>query len=244
MCVIDTATVLAHKIRKTKIFCNVINSCMDYARHYNALILKGQNRVLTSYKETHHIVPRCLGGSDDQKNLVNLTPEEHYIAHQLLVKIYPNEPKLIHAVMMMCANRKGNKVYGWLRKRLSDAQKINQSGEKNSQYGTLWINKNNKAIKITQCQLETFLSDGWEKGRKKKEIPIRKIIPTGVNSNKYIWILEEEEKILEEFDNHRSINRILTDRGFKNREGNEILSKFLKSRGRCPLRRRNSAGVA
>lgn len=217
---------------------------MNYLKHYNALIQRGQSRVLTTHKEIHHIIPRCLGGSDDQTNLVKLTPEEHYIAHQLLVKIYPNDPRLVHAAMMMCAKRKGNKVYGWLRKRLSDAQKINQAGEKNSQYGTIWVNKNNKAIKITQHQLDAFLSDGWEKGRKKKETPIKKIIPTGVNSSKYSWILDEEEKILEEFDKHGSINRILTNRGFKNREGNEILSSFLKSKGRQPLRRRNSAGVA
>ena len=27
-----------------------------------------------------------MGGTDDEENLVELTPEEHYVAHQLLVK--------------------------------------------------------------------------------------------------------------------------------------------------------------
>lgn len=39
------------------------------------------------YFETHHIVPKSLGGTDDKNNLVNLTAREHYIAHLLLVKI-------------------------------------------------------------------------------------------------------------------------------------------------------------
>ena len=39
------------------------------------------------YCETHHIVPRSFGGSDDDSNLVNFTAKEHYVAHKLLVKI-------------------------------------------------------------------------------------------------------------------------------------------------------------
>ena len=38
--------------------------------------------------ETHHIIMRSLGGSNDKSNLVNLTLREHYIIHELLVKIY------------------------------------------------------------------------------------------------------------------------------------------------------------
>jgi hypothetical protein len=37
------------------------------------------------YSETHHILPKCLGGKD-KNNLVKLTAKEHYIAHALLTK--------------------------------------------------------------------------------------------------------------------------------------------------------------
>ena len=98
---------------------------MNYLKHYNALIERAKNRIIEEYTEKHHIVPRCLGGSDDITNLVNLTPEEHYLAHQLLVKIYPNHGQLAHAANMMCVNRPNNKLYGWIRRRISQNMKDN-----------------------------------------------------------------------------------------------------------------------
>lgn len=217
---------------------------MNYNKHYNNLIIKAKNRKYQGYTETHHILPKCMGGNDEISNLVELTPEEHYVAHQLLIKIYPENQKLVHAAMMMCASRKGNKVYGWLRKRLSTIQKIRQAGQRNSQYGTCWIHKNNKSMKISQSQLNYFLEDGWERGRQKKETTKKEKIARGIYSDKYKWILEQENEILKEFEKYKSINYILSKRGFKNREGNTILSRFLKSKGKDILRRRNSAGVA
>jgi hypothetical protein len=106
-----------------------------------------------------------MEGSDDPSNLVNLTPEEHYVAHQLLVKIFPNNSKLINAAMMMIPNRPSNKLYGWLRKKFAESQSINQSGSGNSQFGTRWIHnidlKESKKIKITEP-----LPAGWSEGRK------------------------------------------------------------------------------
>ena len=98
---------------------------MDYKRIYDALIDRAKNRLLEGYSESHHIIPKCMGGTDDSENLCNLTAEEHFVAHQLLVKIYPKNPGLIYAAKMMTigndgqGNRKGNKLYGWLRRRFS-----------------------------------------------------------------------------------------------------------------------------
>ena len=76
---------------------------MDYQKIYNDLVDRGKTRILAGYTETHHIVPRCIGGSDDIDNLVKLTAREHYIAHKLLVKIFPAEFKLKYAFWMMCS---------------------------------------------------------------------------------------------------------------------------------------------
>jgi len=60
-----------------------------YKRIYDKLINKRKVDQLDKnecYCESHHILPRSLGGSDDPENLVNLTAREHYIAHRLLVK--------------------------------------------------------------------------------------------------------------------------------------------------------------
>ena len=53
------------------------------------------------YCEAHHIIPKCLGGSDDKTNIILLTAREHYIAHLLLRRIYPGTYSLAFAVEFM-----------------------------------------------------------------------------------------------------------------------------------------------
>ena len=96
---------------------------MNYTSIYRKLIERARIRENHEYTERHHVIPRCLGGSDDVDNIVRLTPEEHYLAHQLLVKMHPGNRKLLSAATMMTANRKGNKVYGWLRRAWSERMK-------------------------------------------------------------------------------------------------------------------------
>lgn len=87
-----------------------------------------------------------MGGSDELENLVELTPEEHYVAHQLLVKIYPENKSLICAASMMIPLRKSNKLYGWLRRKHRKCMSEIQSGSGNSQFGTRWISNIEKEI--------------------------------------------------------------------------------------------------
>lgn len=106
---------------------------MNYQLHYNNLINRAKNRILESYSESHHIIPKCIGGSNDKSNLVDLTPEEHYVAHQLLVKIYSEEKSLVYALRMMCMAGNGktkrtNKEYGWVRKLWRKTSSENQRG--------------------------------------------------------------------------------------------------------------------
>jgi hypothetical protein len=101
---------------------------MDYKKHYNLLMLKASKREkLNVYQEEHHVIPRCLGGSDDQSNLVLLTPEEHFIAHKLLAKIYPDNIRILYAFNFMSAPVSGrkidNKKFGYVRKQLSEMMK-------------------------------------------------------------------------------------------------------------------------
>jgi len=94
---------------------------MDYAAVYKRLMHRACGRCLADYTETHHVLPRCMGGSDEPENLVELTPEEHYVAHQLLVKMYPGNRALAFAAMFMAKQCTGNKPYGWLRRRAASA---------------------------------------------------------------------------------------------------------------------------
>lgn len=93
---------------------------MDYQRHYQRLIERARNRSLDGYVEVHHVLPRCMGGSDDPQNLVRLLPEEHFVAHQLLCKIHPHQKLLAYALVNMIGNPHGqrkNKLYGWIRRK-------------------------------------------------------------------------------------------------------------------------------
>ncbi len=98
---------------------------MNYQWHYDRLVERARHRKLSGYSERHHVVPKCLGGSDDKENLVRLTAEEHYVAHQLLVKIFPWHHGLLWAAVSMTngtrlqAARASNKLYGWLRRKFA-----------------------------------------------------------------------------------------------------------------------------
>lgn len=97
---------------------------MNYQKIYDTLVKRGQNRILEGYSEKHHIIPRCLKGTDEATNIVSLTPEEHYLCHLLLVKIHPNNIRLVKAAMFMISSNdnveRNNKVYGWLKRQYSE----------------------------------------------------------------------------------------------------------------------------
>ena len=70
---------------------------MNYKKVYDALIRKRIDIPLKKlnitddnylYTERHHIIPRSMGGTDDESNLILLTVEEHFVAHDLLYHYY------------------------------------------------------------------------------------------------------------------------------------------------------------
>ena len=84
---------------------------MNYQRTYNEIIENAKMRGLikrNNYFERHHIVPRCLGGTNDKSNLVLLTGREHFICHHLLWKISKIE-SLFYAFNMMLMKSKNHK---------------------------------------------------------------------------------------------------------------------------------------
>lgn len=109
---------------------------MNYQKIYEQLIDRAKNRILDGYVENHHIIPTCIRGSDNITNIVKLTPEEHFLSHLLLIKIYPGIRQLIFAANMMCvggkAIRNNNKRYGWLRRKVSNELRIQNKGKKQS----------------------------------------------------------------------------------------------------------------
>ena len=74
---------------------------MDYVKLHNNIINRAKNRELNCYNELHHILPKCLGGSNKKINLVRLTAKEHWLIHLILIEIYPDNKNIKLAVNMM-----------------------------------------------------------------------------------------------------------------------------------------------
>lgn len=60
------------------------------------------------YHERHHIVPRCLGGTDNKNNLIDLFAREHFIAHRLLALETPHDKGLQYAWWCMTHMKSNN----------------------------------------------------------------------------------------------------------------------------------------
>ena len=154
---------------------------MNYKRVYNLIIEKRRSTPVKDeeYSEKHHIIPRCLGGSNDKNNIVNLTAKEHFICHALLSEMYERGSdewyKMNHAFMMMRPSSEwhnknryyNSRLYEMKKKDFSKVMSKLQKGKNNSQYGKIWIyNKEEESNKkIHPFELDVYLEKEWEKGR-------------------------------------------------------------------------------
>ena len=62
--------------------------CLNISLRLNNYVLEEHNMPKTIYTHKHHIIPRHAGGTDDPSNLVELTVEEHALAHKELFEQY------------------------------------------------------------------------------------------------------------------------------------------------------------
>lgn len=151
---------------------------MNYQKNYDMLI-STRYTLKRSKKdgifESHHIIPKCLGGTDEIENLVLLTPREHFIAHMLLHKIYADNTGLRHAILTFKQEGKyfNSRLYESVRnehilymktnnpsKYLSEESKLSKS-EKLKRYIKTDIHRKkiSEAAKGKQRRLGAILSD-------------------------------------------------------------------------------------
>ena len=148
-----------------------------YTKLYFKIVKNRKDNPLDGYTENHHILPDSMGGSSDKSNMIRLSAREHFICHFLLTKMtvpYSVDwVKMQQAFGMMNASpsNKGIKrymnstLYETQRKNFSKAQSESQSGKKNSQYGTKWVNNSIINKKISGDDFEEFIVSGWIKGK-------------------------------------------------------------------------------
>jgi NUMOD1 domain len=204
---------------------------MNYLKHYNMLMERSQNRVIEGYVEKHHIIPRCLGGTNDVSNIAVLTPEEHFLAHQLLVKIYPNCAPLVNAAVIMTTHhteyRANNKLFGWLRRKASTYRKewLKENGHPKG-----FLGKNHKLEDINK------ITAGIRQTAVEKRIPIYAYNLDGTLYKKYESLIE----CAEDLKTNPSNVKYTAEGKFTHCKGKQIRYDYVES---MPPRTSRLAGV-
>ena len=156
---------------------------MNAEKIYCQLIERSQNQIrnkANAYFEQHHILPKCLGGSDCVDNLVLLTAREHFIAHILLTKIHPHNAKIAYALHMMSVrsdtvgerNKINSRLYSQAKNALSKFVTLNGDLKKHHDVDLsafIWLTKDglNKKIHQDSMLVSKLLQSGWTRGRAK-----------------------------------------------------------------------------
>lgn len=80
---------------------------MTYQEFINDILqTRGRFACGNEYHERHHIVPRCMNGTNDKENLIDLFAREHFEAHRLLALENLDNEKLVYAWWNMCSCRR------------------------------------------------------------------------------------------------------------------------------------------
>lgn len=82
-----------------------------YTKAYFQIITSAKTRIVEGYVERHHIIPKSLGGTNDQTNLVRLTAKEHFICHLLLLRMTQGKSriKMLRAIQAFGMSKKAGK---------------------------------------------------------------------------------------------------------------------------------------
>lgn len=189
---------------------------MDYNRIYNYIIKLAKYRgldksSLTYYVESHHIIPRSLGGNNNADNLVLLTTKEHYICHHLLYKIHGNKSMFFAYKMMSHFTRYDIKLTEHERNILGNKFTEYLSNKKCSEYTKLLLSINRKTAWDTDINYRNkMLSIFNSPETKKKHSNSTKLWITNnreLFNNKMLKINKNIDKITKTANTHRGMKR-------------------------------------
>lgn len=141
---------------------------------------KYKNNMKVKYKtETHHIIPKSMGGGNDKENLVNLPIKVHYICHHLLIYMVSYKEdniKMIHAFWRMTNTTKQKqkitaKQYELLKNKrhihMSDVSKKTWTGRKHTEKSKFKMSESAKG-RNPHLYENYKLPKIWNKGKTKE----------------------------------------------------------------------------
>ena len=84
---------------------------MNYLDAYIQLISDNMSTIKVKYKTaSHHIIPRSWMENIFDNYQVNLSHQDHFEAHRLLAKSFPENQEMVYAYWRMCNSKHGEKV--------------------------------------------------------------------------------------------------------------------------------------
>lgn len=113
-----------------------------YTTWYYQIINNAKIRELVIKPDRHHIIPKCMGGSNHADNLVNLTAREHFICHRLLIKMVDSKfkSKMVYAAWQQSrsAKFKGARITSRTFAKLREEMSNTYSGRKRAPFTDKW----------------------------------------------------------------------------------------------------------
>ena len=170
---------------------------MTYEKFINNILeTRGRFNCGEEYHERHHIVPKCMGGTNEEENLIDLFAREHFEAHRMLALENPENEKLVYAWFMMSTTHDSKK-----RDYMVTSEEYQKSKKMFSKFHSerlkkYWENENNK--KKTGLKIKAALSD--EKHKKlRSQLSIeywssKENRVKASNRNKDFWLSNEEKR--------------------------------------------------
>lgn len=79
-----------HRIKYRKLYIKLIERCEYMTKE-----------ELSGYNERHHIIPKCMNGSDTEDNIIVVPVRYHIMLHILLTEIFPDDKKILLASSIM-----------------------------------------------------------------------------------------------------------------------------------------------
>lgn len=148
---------------------------------YQEFIEECKQKTYNELTECHHIIPRCMGGTEAEENQVKLSLGDHWEAHRLLAEENPDDKKLVYIFTRMgtkesfiqkeinfltkCAYRNKGKNHPNYGRHLSESCKANLSKSMTGKAkGKSWFNNGIIATMAYECP------EGFVPGYLKKQL--------------------------------------------------------------------------
>lgn len=127
-----------------------------YSNWYFSIIENAKKHRELDYYENHHIIPKCLGGTDNASNIAKLTAKEHFICHLLLTKMHDSS-KIKFAVVMMLVSNENHDRYNVNSRTYDRIKKMNSEASKERMVGVVGSNIGRKRYHNPLTGEEKFL---------------------------------------------------------------------------------------